>query len=298
MHLRKQHMSTHDHLPAKNGRIAAFFDLDKTIIATSSAFAFGKEFMNNGLITPADALQMTLAKASYMMAGQTSEQMDATRDQLAAMVTGWSVEEVENIARETMHTVVTPAIYHEARELIKFHQAAGHEVVIISASEATLVRLIAEELGVEHVVATELETVDGRFTGGIVHYLKGHAKADAVAKIGQTENINLAESFAYSDSATDIPMLELVGNPVAVNPDRAMKKAALENGWDIRTFRDPVPLFTMPGAKEVGIGASVVAGVAALVVAGIWLFQRPPLEPRKAHKTPDFLPWAHTPLAG
>lgn len=91
-------MSTHDPLPAKNGRIAAFFDLDKTIIATSSAFAFGKEFMHNGLIRPSDALQMTLAKASYMMAGQTSEQMDATRDQLAAMVTGWSVEEVENIS--------------------------------------------------------------------------------------------------------------------------------------------------------------------------------------------------------
>ena len=73
-------MSTHDPLPEKNGRIAAFFDLDKTIIATSSAFAFGKEFMHNGLISPSDALQMTLAKASYMMAGQTSEQMDATRD--------------------------------------------------------------------------------------------------------------------------------------------------------------------------------------------------------------------------
>lgn len=291
-------MSTHEKSPAKGARIAAFFDLDKTIIATSSAFAFGKEFMNNGLITPADALQMTLAKASYMMAGQTSEQMDATRDQLAAMVTGWSVEEVENIARETMHTVVTPAIYHEARELIQFHQAAGHEVVIISASEATLVRLIAEELGVEHVVATELETFEGRFTGGIVHYLKGHAKADAVAEIGRTENINLAESFAYSDSATDIPMLELVGNPVAVNPDRAMKKAALEKGWDIRTFRDPVPLFTMPNAKEVGIGASVVAGVAALVVAGVWLFQRPPVESHKETNNADIFTWLHTPLAG
>lgn len=291
-------MSTHEKSPAKGARIAAFFDLDKTIIATSSAFAFGKEFMNNGLITPADALQMTLAKASYMMAGQTSEQMDATRDQLAAMVTGWSVEEVENIARETMHTVVTPAIYHEARELIQFHQAAGHEVVIISASEATLVRLIAEELGVEHVVATELETFEGRFTGGIVHYLKGHAKADAVTEIGRTENINLAESFAYSDSATDIPMLELVGNPVAVNPDRAMKKAALEKGWDIRTFRDPVPLYTMPNAKEVGIGASVVAGVAALVVAGVWLFQRPPVESHKETKNADIFTWLHTPLAG
>ncbi|WP_141748329.1 HAD-IB family hydrolase, partial [Corynebacterium sp. HMSC071F07] len=128
-------------------RVAAFFDLDKTIIATSSAFAFGKEFMHNGLITPAEALQMSIAKASYMFAGHSSQQMDATRDQLAAMIAGWSVAEVHSIAKATMHNVVTPAIYAEARELIDFHQAAGHEVIIISASAATLVRPIAEELG-------------------------------------------------------------------------------------------------------------------------------------------------------
>src|SRR5690625_7506961 len=111
---------------------------------------------------------MTLAKASYMMAGQTSEQMDATRDQLAAMVTGWSVEEVENIARETMHTVVTPAIYHEDRELIKFHQEAGHVVVIISASEATLVRLITLMFGVENIITTVLINVIVTILGAIV----------------------------------------------------------------------------------------------------------------------------------
>ncbi|MDY3128313.1 MAG: HAD family hydrolase [Corynebacterium sp.] len=267
--------SSRTHQADGSARVAAFFDLDKTIIATSSAFAFGKEFLNNGLITPADAFHMTLAKASYMMAGQSSEQMDATRDQLAAMVSGWSVDDVESIAAETMHSVVTPAIYAEARELIKFHQAAGHQVVIISASEATLVRLIAAELGVEHVMATELEIIDGHFTGNIVRYLKGAAKAEAIAEICAEYSLDLSQSFAYSDSATDIPMLEMVGNPVAVNPDRAMKKKALEAGWDIRSFRQPVPLFTLPGAKEVGIGASVVAGVAALVAAGVWLYQRP-----------------------
>lgn len=255
--------------------IAAFFDLDKTIIATSSAFAFGKEFMHNGLISPTEALQMSLAKASYMVAGQTSQQMDATRDQLAAMVTGWSVDEVVQIATETMQSVVTPAIYAEARELIHYHQAAGHEVIIVSASEQTLVKLIADELGVDHVIATELETVDGRFTGGIVRYCKGEAKAQAIRELTQQRGFVLADSFAYSDSATDIPMLELVGNPVAVNPDRAMKKKALESGWEIRTFKHPVPLFTLPGAKEVGIGASVIAGLAALVAGGIWLAQRP-----------------------
>ena len=92
-------------------RTAAFFDLDKTIIATSSAYAFGREFLHNGLISPAEALQLSLAKASYMFSGLTSEGMDSTRDQLTALVTGWSVDEVRAIARDTMHHVVTPFIY-------------------------------------------------------------------------------------------------------------------------------------------------------------------------------------------
>lgn len=256
-------------------RVAAFFDLDKTIIATSSAFAFGKEFMHNGLITPAEALQMSLAKANFMFSGLSSEQMDSTRDQMATMVKGWSVEEVRQIATETMHSVVTPAIYAEARELIQFHQAAGHEVVIISASAKILVELIANELGVDKVVATDLEAKDGHFTGEILHFCKGPAKSEAILRIASEEGIDLDASYAYSDSATDIPMLEMVGNPVAVNPDRPMKKKALEAGWDMRVFKDPVPLFTMPNAREVGIGASVVAGLAALVAGGIWLAQRP-----------------------
>ena len=255
-------------------RVAAFFDLDKTIIATSSAFAFGREFMHSGLITTSEALQMSLAKATYMIAGQSSEQMDSTRDQLAALVAGWSVEQVRTIASETMHNVVTPAIYAEARELIAFHRNAGHDVIIISASASHLVDLIAEELGIDQVVATELEVEDGRFTGEILFYCKGDAKAQAITDLAAENNYDLSVSYAYSDSATDIPMLQAVGNPIAVNPDRAMKKAALENGWEIRTFRDPVPLFQMPSPREISIGASIVAVISAAAAGGIWWAQR------------------------
>ena len=92
--------------------------------------------------------------------------------------------------------------------------------------------------------------------------------------MAESHGYDLAASFAYSDSATDIPMLEQVGNPVAVNPDRAMKKHALDNGWELRSFRDPVPLLTMPNAREVGIGAGVVASIAALTAGGLWIAQR------------------------
>lgn len=252
-----------------NTPVAAFFDLDKTIIATSSAFAFGKEFLHNGMITRQEAWDLYLSKAQYMLMGQSSEKMDSTRDALAQMVAGWEVDDIQRITRETLREVVAPAIYAEARELIDAHRAKGHHIIIISASAKILVEPIAQELGVDTVVATEMAIENGKLTGEITRYLKGEAKAEAVRQFAADHNFDLDASFAYSDSATDIPMLELVGNPVAVNPDRALKKHALANGWQARTFKNPEPLIQMPNAREVGIGAGVIAGVTALAVAGV-----------------------------
>ncbi|WP_156229859.1 HAD family hydrolase [Corynebacterium occultum] len=251
-------------------RVAAFFDLDKTVIATSSAHAFGKEFMHNGLISTAEAIELSMSKATYMFSGHNSTQMDSSRDQLATMVTGWDVEQVRAIASDALHHVVTPTIYAEARELIEKHRAAGHEVIIISASATMLVELIAEELGVDQVVATEMETSEGKFTGEISFYCKGPAKAEAMRRLAEENHYDLDASYAYSDSATDIPMLEVVGNPTAVNPDRQMKKKSLENGWEILSFRNPVPLFQAPSARELTIGSSLFAGVAAAVGGLLW----------------------------
>ena len=252
-----------------NTPVAAFFDLDKTIIATSSAFAFGKEFLHNGMITRQEAWDLYLSKAQYMLVGQSSEKMDSTRDALAQMVAGWEVDDIQRITRETLREVVAPAIYAEARELIDAHRAKGHHIIIISASAKILVEPIAQELGVDTVVATEMAIENGKLTGEITRYLKGEAKAEAVRQFAADHNFDLDASFAYSDSATDIPMLELVGNPVAVNPDRALKKHALANGWQARTFKNPEPLIQIPNAREVGIGAGVIAGVTALAVAGV-----------------------------
>lgn len=256
------------------GRVAAFFDLDKTVIATSSAHAFGKEFLHNGLITPTEAVGLYLAKASFMLGGLSNDQMDSSRDQLADMVAGWDVARVREIAAETLHTVVTPTIYAEARELIESHRAAGHDVIIISASATVLVELIAKELGVDTVVGTELAELDGKFTGEISFYCKGPAKADAMRQLAVARDYDLTASYAYSDSATDIPMLEVVGQPAAVNPDRQMKKTALANGWDILSFRNPIPLFQPPTAREITIGSSVLAGLAAVTVGGLWWAKR------------------------
>ena len=247
-------------LPRKS---VAFFDLDKTIIATSSAYVYGKEFMNSGLITPIEAFYMSMAKASYMFSGHSSQQMDASKDQLSHLVTGWDVEEVKKIAVETMHNVVAPTIYAEARDLINRHRGLGREVVIISASASTLVEPIAAEMGVKTVIASQLEEKDGKFTGKMQFYCNGPAKAQAISKLAADNGYDLSQSFAYSDSITDLPMLEAVGTPVAVNPDRALRKIARERSWEIQTFKNPIPLVPLPNGKKLSIGTGVIVGLTA-----------------------------------
>ncbi|QAU53293.1 Phosphoserine phosphatase [Corynebacterium pelargi] len=255
-------------------RIAALFDLDKTIIATSSALAYGKEFLQSGLISPADALQMSVSKASYMLGGHNAQQLDATRDKLSKLIIGWEEAQIREIASETMHSIIRPTIYSEARALIEEHKAQGHEVVIISASAKILVEPIARELGIEHVIASELEVVEGKFTGELLFYCKGEAKAEALAARAQARHYDLSRCFAYSDSVTDVPMLQAVGHPVVVNPDRQLRKIATDRGWKIRSFDNPVPLFSMPTKREMTISTGLAA-----VVAGIagwwWAYRRP-----------------------
>ncbi|SQG63859.1 phosphatase [Corynebacterium renale] len=250
--------------------VVAFFDLDKTIIHASSAHAFGKDFISHGVVSAKEALILSIAQTGYMISGASAETMANTRDQLAGLIAGKSVADVQAIAQETIHNTVIPTIYAEARDLIAFHQDAGHDVVIISASATDLVKPIAHELGVRDVVATELEVRDGKYTGEVLFFNKGDKKAEAITALADERGYNLNASFAYSDAATDIPMLELVGNPVAVNPDRPLKKHALDNGWEIRTFKNPEPLFSAAAVKEVGIGTGVVAGIAAVTAGALW----------------------------
>lgn len=219
--------------------VAAFFDLDKTIIATSSAMAYGREFFHSGLLSSTDALQMSVRKLAYLTFGHNAQQMEATRRHLLKLVAGWDVAQVQEIAASTVHTVLAPAIYQEARELLDWHRQCGHTVVIVSASVRDLVEPIARELGVAGVIASELGIADGRYTGSMDYFCKAHNKAESMRNLAHKEGFDLAKSYAYSDSATDIPMLEAVGIPVAVNPDAALRKHAAANHWRTLTFRKP-----------------------------------------------------------
>nr|WP_231129668.1 HAD family hydrolase [Corynebacterium xerosis] len=253
--------------PRATSTVAAFFDLDKTIIARSSAYAFGRQFMESGLLTPSGMMQMALGQAMYISGGHDHDQMEAARDQLSAMVTGWRADHVRRIAEESLHQVISPYVYKEAIELIRHHRALGHDVFIVSASAAELVEPIAAALGVRECVATRLEVVDGVYTGEVPFFCRGGNKAAELRRIAADRDYDLSRCYAYSDSGTDEPMLSVVGHPVAVNPDKPLRKIAEERDWPIRIFRNPEPLFRRTGPRVTGIAAAAVG--AAALVAGI-----------------------------
>ncbi|MBI1759586.1 MAG: HAD family hydrolase [Actinobacteria bacterium] len=249
-------------------RAAAFFDLDKTIIAKSSTLAFGRSFFHNGLINRRAVLASAYAQLVYVIAGADAEQMDRIRDRSVRMVAGWDVRQVREIVAETLDEIVNPLIYAEALELIARHRAAGDEIVIVSTSGADIVEPIGALLGVDRVVATRLVVKDGRYTGEIEFYAYGENKAAAVAEIAAERGWDLARCHAYSDSVTDTPLLELVGHPTAVNPDRALRRIAIERDWPIRTFSRPVPLRRRLRPSPLVAGGA--AGTAAVMAGFVW----------------------------
>ena len=154
----------------------------------------------------------------------------------------WQVEQVRQIVTEALEELIQPYIYAEAAQLIAQHRSAGRDVVLVSASGEEMVGPIGEMLGVDRVIATRMKVVDGRYTGEIDFYAAGPAKAEAVRALAAEQGYDLAESYAYSDSVTDVPLLSTVGHPTAVNPDRGLRKVAAERQWPTLEFRHPVPL--------------------------------------------------------
>jgi HAD superfamily hydrolase (TIGR01490 family) len=253
-------------------RTAAFFDLDKTVIAKSSTLTFSKSFYQGGLINRRSALRTAYTQFVYLVGGADHDQMERMREYLSAMCRGWDVQQVREIVAETLHDLIDPIIYDEAACLIEEHHTAGRDVVIVSTSGAEVVEPIGELLGADRVVATRMVVGDdGRFTGEVEYYAYGPTKAEAVKELAESEGYDLARCYAYSDSATDLPMLEAVGHPHAVNPDRALRREATTKGWPILDFHLPVrlkqrlPTFSMPPRSALvaaaAIGAAATAGL-------------------------------------
>lgn len=246
---------------------AAFFDLDKTIIAGSSALAFSRPFRRQGLISRRAALRSAYTQLLLVASGADAATMDVLRQRISALCTGWEVAKVRDIVAETLHEIVVPLVYAEAAELLAEHRAAGDEVVVLSASGAEVVEPIAALVGADHAICTRMAVRDGRYTGEIEYYCYGEQKAEAARQIAAARGYLLADCRAYSDSVTDLPLLEAVGHPTAVNPDRALRREALARGWPVLTFAHPVPL-----RARIPSGATTAAGLGIVAVLGAGWF--------------------------
>ncbi|GAB3818038.1 HAD-IB family hydrolase [Micromonospora zhanjiangensis] len=240
------------------------------MIAKSSALAFGRPFYRDGLITRRDVVKSAYAQLMFRLGGTDEQTMARTRDYLAALCKGWPVDQVRQIVAETLHELIHPYVYAEAAALIEEHQAAGRDVVLVSASGDEMVRPIGELLGVTDVIATRMSVIEGRYSGEVEFYAAGPAKVNGVTELAEARGYDLADSYAYSDSISDRPLLECVGHPTVVNPDRALRKLASENGWPVLEFRHPIPLGrrlrerpAVPvAAAALGVGVGVAIGIA------------------------------------
>src|SRR3546814_387020 len=253
-------------MPAPVRKQAAFFDLDKTIIAKSSALAFPRSFHAGGLITRRAALRTAYAQFVYLVGGADHDQMEKIRHFMSQLVEGWDVATVQDIVAETLHNIVDPLVYDEAVSLIEEHRLAGRDVIIVSTSGAEVVGPIGEMLGADRVIATRLEIADGKYTGEIDYYAYAETKAEAIRELAESEGYDLAHCYAYSDSVTDAPMLGTVGHPFAVNPDKDLRKLAVENEWPILVFTKPVALgsrMRFPPATPT-LAALAVGGLVAI----------------------------------
>jgi phosphoserine phosphatase len=179
---------------------------------------------------------------------------------------------------ETLEEVIEPIVFDEALDLIAAHRAAGRRVYIISASPEEIVVPLARYLEVDEAIATRAAIdADGRYTGEVDFYAYGPFKAERMQEVADERGIDLDASYAYSDSVTDIPMLDAVGHAVAVNPDRDLARVALERGWEVRWFTHKVPLRERVGMPAPGPTAAVGGGIAATAAAGVaayWWLRR------------------------
>lgn len=256
---------------------AAFFDLDKTVIAKAAMAAYLRPFSDAGLISKWLLARAAWSHFVFQTFGADDERMRRFRESALRATRGWDQARVSALVRDNLHEVIEPIVYEEALDLIREHRDAGRRVFIVSASPIEVVEPLGAYLGVDEAIATRAKVdAEGRYTGEVDFYSYGPYKVDAMQEIADREGIDLAASFAYSDSATDVPMLAAVGHPVAVNPDRDLAKVARQRGWEVRRFERPVPLrerAVVPPPVRSAVLVGAVVGVAG-AGAGAWWWRR------------------------
>jgi HAD superfamily hydrolase (TIGR01490 family) len=215
---------------------AAFFDLDRTLIRRSSVLALAGTFRRRGLISRLDLVKSAFWQVLFVLRGASAERVRSAAEDGMKILNGFSVEEMQHLVGDAMETVLRPLVYEEPLRLVEQHRARGERVYIVSATLQEIVQHIADDLAFDGAIGSTCEIIDGHYTGRTLRAAHGVGKATALRELAATDDIDLAESTAYSDSYSDVPFLEAVGHPVAANPDRRLRRIAAERGWPVVDF--------------------------------------------------------------
>lgn len=245
---------------------AVFFDLDRTLMQGSSAYQFGRAAYAAGMLSRRQLLTDAWANVRFRLRGSTDEATHALRDRISRSLAGTSVQDMERLGAPVLARVL-PRIYPGMLALAHEHQDAGRRAYIITAASNELAEILAQVLALDGGIGSQFSEVrDGVYTGrptGLFIY--GEEKAVAIERLAERKGISLQDSYAYSDSASDLPMLRVVGHPVVVNPDRELLQTARREGWEVLRFdRLGRRLKTAGGVLA---GAAVAGGLGSAALA-------------------------------
>jgi HAD superfamily hydrolase (TIGR01490 family) len=243
---------------------AAFFDLDRTLLRRSSALALAGSFRERGLISRRQLLHAAAWQLLFVARGASHEAVRRAAEDGLRLLAGYSPDELRALVADALEPVLRPLVYAEPLRLVEQHRSRGESVYIVSATLQEIVEAIAEDLGFDGALGTICEVRDGHYTGRAVRALHADAKAEYVREFAEQEGLDLAGCTAYSDSHTDLPFLEVVGRPVAVNPDRELRSIAGERGWPVLEFSGRAYPHARRRVPPAFVGLAV-AGAAALL---------------------------------
>lgn len=246
-----------------SGNGAAFFDVDRTLIAGASVLRLARPLRKHGLLSRRVQLRSLVQQIGFSVYGSNDAQLNRFAETVKTVMAGWKQETVQHVVERELERTIKPTVYREALERIELHKRQGHPVYAVSATMTDIIEPFARLIGLDGAVATEMEIVDGVYTGDILRQCHGAEKATRLREFAAAHDIDLAASVAYSDSITDAEFLRAVGRAFAVNPDKELRKLAEAEGWGVLYFRTRVkaPLHHHRAAK-----ASAVALIAGLVV--------------------------------
>lgn len=248
---------------ASSGPSAAFFDLDRTLISGSSAFTLALQARKAGMIPNVDFARDAVGAITFKLFGASDDTTDAVRSRVLKAVTGLRQSDLQALNVEILPRLLS-RLRPEARRLLDRHRHAGRDTFIVSAAPQEIVEPLAHSLGMTSGIGTRSRVVDGFYTGELDGpFCYGEGKVAAMVELANWNGYDLHQSYAYSDSASDLPMLEAVGHPVAVNPDTRLERHARRNGWPIVIFSQQSKSVIRRTAASVGTVAIAGAGFAA-----------------------------------